>query len=333
MFFKPAIIALFLGSLATSVMILYSSILGWQILRHWDLQSGQELQLRLEKQTYLISTLMSYAGAYQILSFFLFIYTVDQLHPYFVGAMCAAGSLNVNSWGYPLIVAKMVNAMLAGLWLILNYTDNQGYDYPLIKVKYLFLLGILPGFLTETFFQVSYFQGMEPEIITSCCGALFTPGNKGVASELIISSRLFNEVAFFGLMAATLIMGLIFYRTGRYGYWFSLLAVIACLLGIPAFISFFSVYFYELPTHHCPFCVLQREYGFIGYPIYLTLLGGGLLGAGVGMLMPFRSKASLRALILPVIQKRLAVWSVISYGIFMGIILYTVIFSNLTMSG
>ena len=330
MFFKPAILALFLGSLATFGMILYSSISGWQILRHWNLQSGQELQLRLEKQTYLISTLMSYACAYEFLSFFLFIYTADHLHTYFVGAMCAAGSLNANAWGYPAIVAKMINSMLAGLWLILNYTDNQGYDYPLIKVKYLFLLAIFPGILAETFFLVNYFLGLQPEIITSCCGALFTPESKGVASELIVSPGLANVLVFYGLMAGTLVLGVIFYRTGRGGYWFSLLAVIACLLAIPAFISFFSIYIYELPTHHCPFCVLQREYGFIGYPIYLALMAGGLFGAGVGMLMPFKTKESLKE-ILPPFQRRLAIWSVISYGVFMGIVIYTMVFSNLKM--
>jgi hypothetical protein len=330
MFFKPSILALFLGSLLTSGMILACGVYGWQIVRHWDLQSGSELQLRLEKRTYLISTLMSYAFTYQLLSFFLFIYTADYLHTYFVGAMCAAGSLNANEWGYPVIMAKMVNFMLAGLWLILNYTDNQAYDYPLIRKKYLFLLAIIPFILAETFFLTSYFLGLHPEIITSCCGALFTPEGKGVASEIILSPRLSSEIAFYATMAGTLILGGIFFRTGHGGYWFSLLAVISFFLSIIAFISFISIYFYELPTHHCPFCVLQREYGFIGYPIYLALMGGGLLGAGVGILMPFRKIESLKA-VLPAIQKKLAIMSVISYASFTGLVVYEVFFSNLKM--
>lgn len=330
MIFKPAIMALFLGSLLTSGLILSSSISAWQILRHWDLQSGSELQLRLEKRTYLISTLMSYAFAYQLLSFFLFIYTADHLHTYFVGAMCAAGSLNANAWGYPLIIAKMANFLLAGLWLILNYTDNQAYDYPLIKTKYFFLLAMTPFILGETFLLTSYFLGLQPEIITSCCGALFTPEGKGVASELIVSPRLSSELAFSAIMAGTLILGGIFYWTGRGGTWFSLLAVIAFFMSIIAFISFISIYFYELPTHHCPFCVLQREYGFVGYPIYLTLMGGGLLGAGVGVLIPFKNLASLKA-VLPAIQKRLAFWSVIFYAAFSGLVIFEVLTSNLKM--
>ena len=49
--------------------------------------------------------------------------------------MCAAGSLYANDYGYPTLIVKLVNFLLAGIWLILNYVDNQGYDYPLIKTK------------------------------------------------------------------------------------------------------------------------------------------------------------------------------------------------------
>ena len=143
MFFKPAIIALFTGSLLTGGLLLGSAALRRADPQHWDIRSGSEIQLKLERRTYLISTLMAYAFAFQLFSFFLFIYTADNLHTFFIGAMCAAGSLNANQWGYPVIILRLVNFLLAGFWLILNYADNQGYDYPLIRVKYILLLGSL----------------------------------------------------------------------------------------------------------------------------------------------------------------------------------------------
>ena len=82
--------------------------------------------------------------AFELISFFLYIYTADHLHTLFVGAMCAAGTLKVNGFGYPALLLKMLNFILAGLWLIMNYADNQAYDYPLIKKKYLLLLLITP---------------------------------------------------------------------------------------------------------------------------------------------------------------------------------------------
>ncbi len=60
--------------------------------------------------------------------------------------MCAAGTLNVNGYGYPALILKIVVFLLSGLWLLLNYADNRAYDYPLVKNKYLFLLFIAPFF-------------------------------------------------------------------------------------------------------------------------------------------------------------------------------------------
>src|SRR5512133_1987603 len=101
MIMQPAIMALILGSLLVSAMALYAARYGISILRHWDLHEGSEFQLNLERKTYLISTVMSYTFVFQLSSLFLFIFTCDKLSGLFVGAMCAAGTLNVNTFGYP----------------------------------------------------------------------------------------------------------------------------------------------------------------------------------------------------------------------------------------
>ena len=128
-------------------MIVYAACWGWKIIGGWDLQSGSEQQLALEKKTYLISTLMAYAFGFQILSFFLLVYVADDLHRLFVGAMCAAGTLNVNEYGYPAVVLKVLNCVLAGVWLVLNHADSRALDYPLIRKKYALLLAIVPFLL------------------------------------------------------------------------------------------------------------------------------------------------------------------------------------------
>jgi hypothetical protein len=328
--FTPAIIALFAGSLITAGLLVAAAFYGLQILRHWDLRSGSELQLKLERQTYLISTLVAYAFAFELISLFLFIYTADSLHGYFVGAMCAAGSLNANQWGYPVILLRIVNFLLAGLWLIVNYTDNRGYDYPLIKMKYVLLLIIAPLILGETVVQANYFFGLDPEVITSCCGALFSAKASNVAADIIGFPQRFMEIAFFATMLLLLVLGIFYYRTGKAGYVFALTALLAFFISGAAFISFISLYFYELPTHHCPFCVLQQEYGCIGYPLFLALLGGAQAGMGVGILTPYYETGSLKE-ILPAIQKKLVAISLTCYAMFTIIIIYKIIFSNLKM--
>ena len=184
MILHPAIIALVLVSLLICGMILYSSFFGLRIIHRWDLQSGSEVQLALERKTYLISTILSYLFVFQIGSLFLYIYTADSLHNLFVGAMCAAGTLYVDPYGYPTFLLKIFNCILAGLWLIVNYVDNQAYDYPLIRRKYVLLLLLAPFIITESISQWLYFTQMKADVITSCCGSLFSSERAGVGSEI-----------------------------------------------------------------------------------------------------------------------------------------------------
>lgn len=330
MFFKPAIIALFTGSLLISGMLLFSAYFAVQILKKWDIHSGSDIQLDLERRTYLISTIMSYALAFQLFSFFLFIYTADNLHNFFTGAMCAAGSLNVNRWGYPTVILKVINFLLAGLWLILNYCDNRGHDYPLIREKYTLLLWIAPLILVEGATQAFYFGGLQPEVLTSCCGTQFTAEARSIAGDVIALPLPAMKIAFFSCMLGTLGSGWFFYRTGKGGYLLGGASLLTFLVSIASLISFISIYIYELPTHHCPFCILQKEYHYLGYPLYLTLLGGTLTGLGVGILTPFRAVTSLKES-LPAIQKSLALVSLTLYALFTAMVMQQMIFSNLKM--
>jgi hypothetical protein len=332
MIFHPSILALYVASILISFMVLYSAFYGLQILRKWDIQSGSEEQLILERKTYLISTLLTYVFGFELLSLFLFIFTVDHLHTFFVGAMCAAGTLYVNGFGYPTLILKVINFLLAGLWLILNYTDNRGYDYPLIKTKYLLLLNLAPLIFTEMALQANYFLRLNPYIITSCCGSLFSIKEGGLTSEIVALPSIPMKIVFYLAMALTISSGVYFYLKNKGAYLFSSLSSLTFLVSLASILSFISVYFYELPTHHCPFCILQKEYGYIGYPIYMALFGGTISGMGVGILTPFRSMKSLSA-ILPSIQRRLTIASLILFILFTAIVTYGMVFSGLILEG
>ena len=85
-----------------------------------------------------------------------------------------------------------------------------------------------------------------------------------------------------------------------------------------------------MPSHHCPFDVLQAGYHWIGYPLYLLLGGGPLAGMGVGLLAPFRRTTSLER-VVPRIQRRLALWSVILLALFTAATVWVMISSDLSL--
>jgi hypothetical protein len=354
MILHPSIIALLTGSLLASAMLLYAAFFAVLILRFWNLASGSELQLSLERRTYLLATVMSCTFVFQILSLFLFIATADSICTMFVGAMCAAGTLNLNPFGYPTLLLKLVNFLLGGLWLIVNHADSKGYDYPLIRVKYLLLLVIAPLLMAETVVMGSYFLSLQPHVITSCCGSLFGGATHGIASVMAALPVKPLLTALAVAITLTLACGGYFrwqvkwgytlvdepavagydpdYRwwQERGGYLFAATAAVTFAIGVAALISAIPVYVYALPTHHCPFCMLHREYGHVGYLLYVTLLGGGVAGLGVGALQPFRGVESL-ATVLPAIQRRLTLTAMILFGAFGGVALWQIMVSELRL--
>ena len=330
MILHPSVLALLVSSLFISLMVLYSTVYGVQILLKWDLSSGSELQLGLERKTYLISTIVSYFLAFQLVSLFLFIHTADSICNLFVGAMCAVGTLTVNGYGYPTLLLKIVTFILAGLWLILNHADSRGYDYPLIRHKQVLLLLLVPLLLAECVLQWGYFLKLSPDIITSCCGSLFSSKERTLATEIVNAPPL---PMLAGFAASTLITGAAggrFYCSGRGGALFASLSGVQFVVALAAVVSVISLYIYQLPSHHCPFCILQREYWFVGYPIYLAILAAGVTGVGVGVLLPFRAVPSLSET-LPRLLRRLTLTALVSLAVLTVLVSWPVLFTDFTL--
>ncbi len=314
MILHPGILSLSVSSLLTALMMIYSATYGVQILRHWAIFSGSEFQLALERKTYLISTIVSYFLGFQLVSLFLFIFTADSVCGLFVGAMCAVGTLTVNSYGYPTLILKVITFLMAGFWLVLNHADNLGYDYPLIRSKYSLLLVMTPFILAEALFQGLYFLGLKPDIITSCCGSLFSPSARGLATEVVNAPPLPMLALFYVSSGATLLSGAWYIVRGSGGWLFALLNSVQLAVALIATISVISLYIYQMPSHHCPFCILQKEYFYVGYPLYISIFVAAICGFGSGWLERYRGIASLAA-DLQGLSRRLACVSLVCTGI------------------
>ena len=330
MILNPGIISLISASFFVVAFAAYASVIGVQILRWWDLRSGSRRQLVLEKKTYLVSTIFTCVLIFQLLSLLLYVYTADHIHILFVGAMCAAGALNANDFGYPTLVLKVVDFVLCGIWIIVNHVDNKAVDYPLIRFKYKLLILIACLLTLEAFLQTRYFMALRADIITSCCGALFSVDAESIAGEMAALPHRITRILFFISVMLTIRVGIHVLVKGKGAGLYGILSVWLMMFSMASIVSFISVYYYELPTHHCPFCLLQRDYHAIGYPLYLSLLAGGIFGVSVGVLGRFKGIESLRDTV-PVFQKRLCVLSMSCFIIFVMISLYPMVFSDFVL--
>ncbi len=328
MILHPGVLALLASSLATLFFLAVACGVGWQVLRRWDYRSSSPGQLALERRTYLVSAVMNYALGLGVLSGFLFLHTADDLHRLLVGAMCATGSLNANPVGWWALASKASLLFAAGLWICLNRLDQQAENAPLTRLKYALLLPLAPLVLLDAGLLIVYFLGIHPDVITSCCGSLFSAGSgSGLASTLAAFPAVPSLWLFYGGCGLYAGAGAACLRwpAGRWRALLGMLAVVMLGVSLTALVSVFSMYFYELPTHHCPFDILQAGYGYIGYPVYGALALWALGGVLPALFQPLRRHPSLGAAI-EAAQRRHVLWSLLAMAAFIVLVTWPVVF-------
>lgn len=333
MLFQPAIIALLMAAGVAVLMLGMAVPFAVQVIRHWDIASGSEQQLALERRTYLFSTLLSFVLLAQLAALLLFVFNADRLSVMFVGAMCAVGTLNVNGYGFPSLLTQIAVFFLASVWLAINHVDTRARDYPLVRIKYGLLLLLLPVLVVSFWLELRYFMGLKANVITSCCGSLFSGEAKTLASE---ASGLEAKPAmglFYGAMSAAIGAALWHWRSRSRtsGYVMALASCAGFVAAITGVLSFISLYIYEHPHHHCPFCILKPEYAYQGYWLYVPLFVATAAGLGAGAMQTFAGVISLRV-IIPAVSSRLAGVSAAGYILFTSLATWFVLSSNLILT-
>ncbi len=279
---NPEIIILFIQDVLLLGFSTLAVFLAFNIQRLFDLRETTALQYQLERQTYLVSTIIRFTLTIKILSFIFFVFTLDKLSNIITGAMCGVGVTNASPYGLPVLLIKLVSIYLFGFWLIIDREDRKTEDYRYTVNKFRFYIIIYIIFLIELTLQYLYLADINPEEIVSCCGTVFNAASASFTGKLLKIPPLvllpsfyiiFTLLAWAGQRKDVLLTGLLnlFFLT----------------FGLLTLISFFSTYIYELPSHQCPFCLLQSDYHYVGYLIYSLLIGGTFFGLAGSVLKVF----------------------------------------------
>jgi hypothetical protein len=134
----------------------------------------------------------------------LFVFNAEKMSGMFVGAMCAVGTLNVNAFGFPALNAKIAVFFLAAMWLAINHIDSRARDYPLVRTKYALLLLLAPLLAASAWIELQYFLGLKADVITSCCGSLFSEGSPTLAAEASALAPVPAMWLFYGSLGAAI---------------------------------------------------------------------------------------------------------------------------------
>ncbi len=284
MILTPEVLAIFI---LNGIFLFFSTIalvLSIKIFKNWDMNKTTQEQYKLEKNSFLTATIIKYIFIVKLPLFLFFIFTLDKISNTLIGAMCAAGVVDATKYGIYLFVFKIINLYIFGFWLVLNKADLSKEDLPYTRLKFGLFIVFYLLLAAEIVIETLMFSSIDPSVMVSCCGTLYSSTSASYISEIFKISNSVLLGAFYGTF---LLLLLGYYLKNRFLY--GILSVIFLVISIISLIAFFGTYIYELPTHHCPFCFLQKDYYYIGYVLYVTLFTGTFFG----ILLAFFDKEKL----------------------------------------
>ncbi|MEA3353948.1 MAG: hypothetical protein U9Q33_09055 [Campylobacterota bacterium] len=245
----------------------------FKIYTSWDMTKTTKDQYSLEKKAFLSATIIKYIFALKLPLFLFFIFTLDNISNILTGAMCAAGVVDATQYGVYLFIFKIINLYIFGFWLMLHKYDISKEEMPYTKLKFGLFLAAYIMLLVEIFLEISMFINIDPSVMVSCCGTLYSSTSASYISSLFAVDPMIL-LGIFYINFLLLIWGYFL----KNNYFYIILSVLFLIIAIVTLIVWFGTYIYELPTHHCPFCFLQKDYYYVGYILYSTLFAGTFFG-------------------------------------------------------
>ena len=283
------VIVFLLSEFTLFTLLFVAFVVSLKVLVKWDFESFTPFQFALERQSYLISTIIQFVFLLKFILVAYFIFSIDALAPLLPGAMCGAGVIKANEYGSYLLILKFFILFLLTLWLYVHFYDMRTKNHQWFKHKsWLFSL-IFFFIVLELALDFGYFSNIDTHMPVSCCAALFGQLEGAIPLPFGLSVPL--------LLVLFYLLYILIILTLKNGY--TMLYIIANILFI--FIAYYSVvyffgtYIYQLPTHKCPFCMLQPEYYYVGYLVWASLFMGTYIGLSDAVSMFWLKKTKMRS--------------------------------------
>lgn len=279
---NDVIVFLFIETI--TLVLLTIAVLGsFSILKNWDFNSTSTTQYKLEKRSYLVILIIVFSLIVKIFLLPFFTYIIDGLSTLVPGAMCGAGVIGANEYGEYLLSLKIVILFFTGIWLLLNNQDLKTKNYLYMKNKLWLFVLIFVFIVLEFILDIFYLSNISTAEIVSCCSIIYGEQSGSTLPLGLDTSKLL--VLFYLVYILSVIANF-----KKQAFLSALSNLIFIYLGYFAVVHLFGTYIYELPTHKCPFCMLQPEYNYIGYFIWTSLFLGAFFGISGFVLKLFTKK-------------------------------------------
>jgi hypothetical protein len=234
------------------------------ILLKYKKDATSSQQYELEKKSFLLSSIVKISLIVYIFLFGLFAFSIDDVSALIPGAMCGAGVVGSGEFGTSLVALKFIAIILSMLWISIDIQDQKGENFPYFQKKLYFFLFLYFLLFLTWLLEVNFFMSLSMEEPVLCCSNIY----KADTNSFLFGMDIVEVVVlFYATYLSILISTYLQKRTLLF-----FLSIVFLYLAYISIVYFFSTYIYELPTHKCPYCILSKEYYFIGYFIYASLI-------------------------------------------------------------
>jgi len=281
---EPWILLRLLAGLVATVLFLRAGYTAVRVLRRFDAMRATEGQLALERQVELASTFVRVGAATQIAALVLSVLGADKLSHGIRGAMCAYGTYHANEWGFPALYASLTAAFAAALLSQLYLFDMRIRGPELVRTLAVGTLLVAPLAVVDLAAQAKFLLGLDLSVVASCCSVQLDP----VASAgggYVEGPRVLASVLAPAAIAVSVLVAWLAARKPR--------APLIALAGALSFATFpiavaatvleVAPHAFEVPQHHCPFCLLRSDVWGLGYALYGALFLAIVWTGGAGL--------------------------------------------------
>ncbi len=301
--FRPWLLALVVPELVAAVLAVVAMSSALRVLSLGSSPRTSELALAIERRAELVATLFGVASMATLTALVVEVAGADRLRGSVRGAMCAWGVLAGDAWGFRSLALAVVASLACAGWLALHRVDLSLRSPELSRAKFSAVLVVAPIVVANLGAGLLYALGLDFHVVASCCST----GLEGARDVVLGASGGARTTAFaifaaFGVLAVALSLAARRSRSAPLAALAAMASAVAALASVPAILGYIAPYAYESPVHLCPFCLLDSDGHYLGWPLYAALFAATSIGIAVGV----------GALAMPLLAEREAAWTVVS---------------------
>ncbi len=235
---------------------------------------------------------MRLASVVQVGLLLLSVVAADRLSRGVRGAMCAYGVFGSNEWGSRALLASAIVAVAAGTLSRFYAFDGQVRGLELARPLAIATLALAPLAMVDLALTGLFFDRLDLGVTASCCSVQLDAAVS--ASAFASGPRDLVAVVAPACVGLTILVGFVAARRPRRALvtFAAALSLGSLPLAVAAAVLEVAPHAFEVPSHLCPFCLLKRDAGFLGYPLFAAMLAAVIWSVGAGTAAVFARRSA-----------------------------------------